>query len=263
MEDEGSERDTVAEDSDGGPTSLERIELPDHASAYYSPVPPPAVTQHQTIETEAVRLDPDLAEDGVDGGDTVRVPAHQLPSAADRNAPTVMLRALHRPAEPHARRRAVLGVLSVVAVMATVTVLLIPRSRNEDVIEPSPSEQAPAAAVPSARPLPPPVALPSANGARPAHTLPAVSETEQPAKPAAPVESGASGSSAPPSPARRPTRLGSKPPPVRPRSVDEAPAPPPLQVTNAPSPSRVPPPAQSAEAPRSWLKTEAPKAWLK
>jgi hypothetical protein len=58
MQNQGSEQDTGAEDEAEGRTSLERVELPDHASAYYSPVPPPAITQHQTIETEAVRIDP-------------------------------------------------------------------------------------------------------------------------------------------------------------------------------------------------------------
>jgi hypothetical protein len=42
------------------------VVLPEHASAYFSPRPPPALTQHRTIETEAVQfdpaIDPDLAE---------------------------------------------------------------------------------------------------------------------------------------------------------------------------------------------------------
>jgi hypothetical protein len=38
----------------------DEVVLPEHASAYYSPRPPPAATEHATIETAAIRLDPSI-----------------------------------------------------------------------------------------------------------------------------------------------------------------------------------------------------------
>ena len=36
------------------------VVLPEHASAYFSPRTPPSATEHRTIETDAVRLDPEI-----------------------------------------------------------------------------------------------------------------------------------------------------------------------------------------------------------
>jgi hypothetical protein len=43
--------------------SPDGVVLPEHASAYFSPRSPPVATAHQTIETEAVRLDPAIDPD--------------------------------------------------------------------------------------------------------------------------------------------------------------------------------------------------------
>jgi hypothetical protein len=46
---------------DTTPTEIDdEVVLPEHASAYYSPRMPPAATEHRTIETDAVRLDPSI-----------------------------------------------------------------------------------------------------------------------------------------------------------------------------------------------------------
>ncbi|HEX4335379.1 MAG TPA: hypothetical protein VH062_05665 [Polyangiaceae bacterium] len=45
------------------PQMPESVALPEHASAYFSPRSPPVSTSHQTIETEAVRLDPAIDPD--------------------------------------------------------------------------------------------------------------------------------------------------------------------------------------------------------
>jgi hypothetical protein len=58
-DDDGSDHG-APEDASPGAGGVESVVLPEHASAYYSPRSPPAVTSHRTIETAAVKLDSSL-----------------------------------------------------------------------------------------------------------------------------------------------------------------------------------------------------------
>jgi hypothetical protein len=69
--------------------------LPEHASAYFSPRPPPALTQHRTIETEAVQfdpaIDPDLAETRRMQARSSEPPTWPNVEGPVANAPTVLV----------------------------------------------------------------------------------------------------------------------------------------------------------------------------
>lgn len=58
-DDDGSDH-RAPKDASLGSGGVEPVVLPEHASAYYSPRSPPAVTSHRTIETAAVKLDSSL-----------------------------------------------------------------------------------------------------------------------------------------------------------------------------------------------------------
>jgi hypothetical protein len=133
MQNQGSEQETGADDEAEGSITLERVELPDHASAYYSPVPPPATTQHQTIETEAVRIEPQV---DADFADTQRIQTHDLPSI-DRNAPTLMLREVAPPARPPGGRAAFLVGATAIALGA---LLWSVTSSDDEALTPAPVE---------------------------------------------------------------------------------------------------------------------------
>jgi hypothetical protein len=55
--------DEGSENTSSGDQSGADVVLPEHASAYFSPRSPPAVSSHRTIETEAVQLDPSVDPD--------------------------------------------------------------------------------------------------------------------------------------------------------------------------------------------------------
>lgn len=148
---------------DADPTDSEVVVLPEHASAYFSPRSPPAALSHDTIETEAVRLAPNIDPDQADTRpirvESVPPPAWHV-SRADVDSPTVLIPAVR------ARRqlRTMSGVAAiwfVVLVLAAVRWLQTDRS---DAVLSSASAASPPAArtVPVAAPEPSTVLAPTA-----------------------------------------------------------------------------------------------------
>ncbi len=215
--------------ADGGdPGTAESVALPEHASAYFSPRSPPVSTTHQTLETEAVRLDPAIDPDNavtqplkVDG----LQPPPWLGQPLRSDAPTILVpvvRARRR------RRRAIAGVVAA-AVGILVGVIY-------GVTRPIPPRQ-------TADFVPSPV-----HASAPATTRPAATAAAEPppALDTAPTPSSSSAQSlAPGGDTGKSTQLNS-------RSSPNGRA----QAANR----RVRP---SASAPSAWLKSEPPKAWFK
>lgn len=89
------------------------VVLPQHASAYFSPRPPPALTQHRTIETEAVQfdpaVDPDLAETRRMQPRSSEPPTWPDVERPVANAPTVLVPVVRA---RQVRRRLVAGLLA-------------------------------------------------------------------------------------------------------------------------------------------------------
>jgi hypothetical protein len=89
------------------------VVLPEHASAYFSPRPPPALTQHRTIETEAVQfdpaIDPDLAETRRMQARSSEPPTWPDVEGPVANAPTVLVPVVRA---RRTRRRLVAGLVA-------------------------------------------------------------------------------------------------------------------------------------------------------
>jgi len=84
-----------SESASPGDQPTSDVVLPEHASAYFSPRPPPALTQHRTIETEAVQfdpaIDPDLAQTRRMQARSSEPPTWPDVDAPVANAPTVLV----------------------------------------------------------------------------------------------------------------------------------------------------------------------------
>jgi hypothetical protein len=200
--------------------------LPEHASAYFSPRSPPTNTAHQTIETEAVRLDP-----AIDPDNAVTQPLNveglkPPPWLGDRllsNAPTVLIPVVR---ERRRRKRLVAGILA--AAIGGLAGVVYGVSRPPPGVASSPVSPARGA--------------PTLGSERPALV-------EPPAPPGSSAKSGAQ--AADPAPAPTPsaaefTQLAARAVPSSRRSVA----------------GRRPAPAVSS-SPSAWLKSEPPKVWVK
>jgi hypothetical protein len=212
--------------------SPEGVVLPEHASAYFSPRPPPVATAHQTIETDAVRLDPAIDPDNavtrplvVDG----LQPPPWLSERVRSNAKTVLVpivRARKR------RRRLVVGVIA--AAIGGAAGVVYGFSRPLPPRDSSITPGAPAQAAPTPMPMP---------------TLGSAGPRTEATNPAPPTEEPATVASAPP-PAHS-VAIAEKTQPV-PRSV-------PMGRRSA-VPRGV---GQASSAPSAWFKSEPPKPWFK
>jgi hypothetical protein len=200
--------------------------LPEHASAYFSPRSPPTTSAHQTIETEAVRLDPAIDPDNA-VTQPLKIDGLQPPPwLGDRllsNAPTVLIPVVR---ERRRKKRLVAGVIAAAIGAAAGIVYGVSR--------------------PSPRAAPSPVTLvsppPNKGSEPPAHLEPVA---------------------APPS-VPQPGPISAEPAPVPPQSSAEfkqltARAVPSSRRSVAP---RRAAPAASG-APSAWLKAEPPKVWVK
>jgi hypothetical protein len=87
--------------------------LPEHASVYYSPRPPPVATEHPTLEAIAVKLDvsvdPRLADTHRVSVDGLEPPPWLGPGSAAAHSPTVLLPAVRA---RRARRRVVASAIA-------------------------------------------------------------------------------------------------------------------------------------------------------
>ncbi len=208
------------------PRASDTVALPEHASAYFSPRPPPTSTSHQTLETEAVRLDPAIDPDNavtqplnVDG----LQPPPWLGERLRSDAPTVLVPIVRA----RRRRRLVAGIVAaaigvLAGVVYGVTRPLSPRQMGTSA-SPAVAAQPPAVTAPAPSPtlLAAPSTAPEAQ--TPAVAAPPPSamideKTTQPATDLAPI--------------------------VRVQAVAR-------RAHPAPS------------APSAWLKSEPPKAWFK
>ncbi len=201
------------------------VALPEHASAYFSPRPPPSSTSHQTIETEAIRLDPAIDPDTavtqqmkVGGLSPPPWLGQPLPRS---DAPTVLVPIV----KARRRRQRVAGLAALVGVLAGIAYgVTRPISPRQPA---APAQQPPVSVLrTTARPapVPPPVATqvePRAAAQSAAPLASAAGETEKSTQP-----------STHPSPTSR-VQVGTR----RPRP--------------------------SSSAPSAWLKSEPPKAWFK
>jgi hypothetical protein len=201
--------------------------LPEHASAYFSPRQPPTSTSHQTLETEAVRLDPAIDPDNavtqplnVDG----LQPPPWLGERLRSDAPTVLVPLVRARRQ---RRRLIAAIIAAgVGVLGGVVY---------GVTRPLPPRQTASFAPPA-----------SAASLAVASTTKASSEpkTTAPALPA-------------------PTPEATEPVPAAEPSGENTTQP---EVTSAPkrraqaAARRVP---AAGSSPSAWLKSEPPKAWFK
>ena len=201
------------------------VALPEHASAYFSPRPPPSSTSHQTIETEAIRLDPAIDPDTA-VTQQMKVGGLQPPPWLGQpmprsDAPTVLVPIV----KARRRRQRVAGLAALVGVLAGivygVTRPISPR-------QPAASAQQPPVSVAHTTARPAPAPPPVATQVEPR-------TTEQTAAPlaSAAVETEKS------------TQLSTHPSPTSRVQVG----------TRRPRPS--------SSAPSAWLKSEPPKAWFK
>jgi len=211
------------------PASADTVALPEHASAYFSPRSPPTSTAHQTLETEAIRLDPAIDPDNA-VTQQVRVEGLQPPPWLGQqplrsDAPTVLVPLVR------ARRRRTRALAAVVAALVGVVVGI-----GYGVTRPiSPRQPADSAS--------PAVRLPEPPASRPAATSSAGGvETPSTAEPAI-AAPGASAAAAPSS--EKSTQLASHSSPIG----------------RAQAATRRARPVSSA--PSAWLKSEPPKAWFK
>jgi hypothetical protein len=93
----------------GAPDS---VVLPEHSSAYFSPRSPPTTSVHQTIETEAVRLDPAIDPDNAVTQPLSVEGLKPPPWLGDRllaNAPTVLIPVVR---ERRRKKRLIAGVIA-------------------------------------------------------------------------------------------------------------------------------------------------------
>jgi hypothetical protein len=209
----------------------ESVVLPEHASAYFSPRSPPTSTSHQTIETEAIRLDPAIDPDNavtqplnVDG----LQPPPWLGERLHSNSPTVLVpivRARRR------RRRLLAGILAAAIGVLAGVVYGVTRPL-------SPRQTATSGALPE--PLPVPAA---------------VSRTVKPDSDPSPLPT--------PTPAQQaaPSSLGAETPPTTSAEKSTQPAVHSVPMGHEQAAGRRTHPA--ASSPSAWLKPEPPKAWFK
>ncbi|HEX4476227.1 MAG TPA: hypothetical protein VH142_14175 [Polyangiaceae bacterium] len=140
------------------PTDSEVVVLPEHASAYFSPRSPPAALSHDTIETEAVRLAPNIDPDQADTRpirvESVPPPAWHI-SRVDVDSPTVLIPAVR------ARRqlRTMGGVAAIwFVVLVLAAVRWLQTDRSDPVLSSASAASSPTArTVPVAAPAPLPV----------------------------------------------------------------------------------------------------------
>ncbi len=120
-EDDASE--IPPENGKGAEPKYDGVVLPEHASAYYSPRPPPATTAHDTIETEPVRLDPAI-DPGLIPTQRLTVPEAEPPEIPLRSdAPTVLVPVVR--ARQRRRRAAAMVLAGVVGVTAGIGYALL------------------------------------------------------------------------------------------------------------------------------------------
>ncbi len=158
---------------DADPTDSEVVVLPEHASAYFSPRSPPAALSHDTIETEAVRLAPNIDPDQAD---TRPIRVESVPPSpwhvprVDVDSPTVLIPAVR------ARRqfRTMGGVAAIWLVVLVLAAVRWLQSDRSDPVLSSASAASPTTArtVPVATPEPVPVAAPTAASAPSAAAAP-------------------------------------------------------------------------------------------
>ena len=251
-----------APENDDFPT---RVELPDHASAYFSPKPLPAVSDHRTLETAAVRLHPSL---DFDGADTQRLPvAPFLEDTVDRNAKTVLVRAI----APRRRSRAVLGVIGIGAVCLGGVFVWALYGNGPDTAQDAEGASTASASIPTVS------SKPRLAGAKAAsHPVRAIAG---PQATSGSVASGVAISSRSPAPSNTASATTTTPArakplartaPVGQPARSAAPANEPATTPESTEPQREPPkastslaPSSPEPAPKSWVKDDAPKSWVR
>lgn len=257
MDDERGAGDSMGKGTKPEAKALDRVELPKSASAYYSPKPPPATTQHRTMEVEAVRVDPALE---FDVEDTVRMQVAELPSpSVDRNARTQLLPVVRR-------RRRIRWILPIAALLLVAIAFAIAhwmlRNRGRSSVpgeqsslpatqQMEPSERELVAASPEGSPV-----RDSETASRVSHEVRGASRESGKEHPAARKRSRDTSNS-------RPSASVSVTPAFEEAVASEVPEP---NVRIEPSASdRSTTSAQSSPSAssRSWIQAESPKAWLK